>query len=345
MKKGQVTIHDIARHLNLDSSTISRALNDSPRVTVKTRERIKEAARALGYRPNLIAANLRTRRSKTIGVILPWVSRHFFSSAVAGIEQVAYKEGYNVMICQSHDEYEREVTNATALFNNRVEGVLTSVAMDTLKFDHFKQFTEESTPIVFFDRYNPEVQACRVVIDDFEAAYQVTEHLIREGHQRIAHFCGPRTLNIYEKRFSGYEKALKDHGLEPDPTLVFECRLLANDGIEGMKYLLSLPHRPDAVFSANDLAAISAMRYLQQHSDLSVPEDMAIAGFSNSPSASIISPGLTTVDQSGEEIGKAAAKRLIAEIRGEIDRGTDEVITINSQLIVRESSLGRASHL
>ncbi|TRX62049.1 LacI family transcriptional regulator [Fulvivirga sp. M361] len=338
MKKGQITIHDIARHLSLDSSTISRALNDSPRVTAKTKEKVRKVASELGYRPNLMATGLRTQRSKTIGVIVPWISRHFFSSAISGIEQVVYKEGYHVIICQSHDNYKREVSNTFALFDNRVEGVLASVAMDTTKFDHLTQIKDENIPIVFFDRYPPGVSACRVVIDDFKAAYQVTEHLISQGHRRIAHFSGPRNLNIYRDRFDGYKKALKDHNLVMDPTMVFESRLLPDDGIEGIKYLLSLPDLPDALFCSNDLTALSAMQYLQKDGSFSVPDDMAIAGFSNSPSTSIIKPGLTTVDQSGEEIGKAAAKRLIAEIRGETDRGMNEVITIDTQLIVRGSS-------
>ncbi len=338
MKKGRVTIHDIARHLNIDGSTVSRALNNSPRVKPKTIEKIKKAAKELGYKPNVMAANLRTQSSKTIGVIVPWISRYFFSSAISGIEEIAYAEGYNVIICQSHDEYDREVANAYTLFANRVEGILTSVAMDTVKYDHLEQFIDEGIPLVFFDRYAPDIQACRVVIDDFQTAYQVTEHLISGGRKRIAHFSGPSNLNIYTDRLNGYKKALEDYGLVFDPNLVFESRLLIDDGVEGIKYLLSLPDRPDALFSSNDLAAIAAMKYIHQNTPFSVPGDIAFAGFSNSPSASIIDPGLTTVDQSGEEIGKIAAKRLIAEIRGETDKGVNEIVTINSNLIVRESS-------
>ncbi|MCG8386139.1 MAG: LacI family transcriptional regulator [Cytophagales bacterium] len=338
MKKGTVTIHDIARHLSLDSSTISRALNDSPRVTVKTKERVRKAAAELGYRPNLMAAGLRTQRSKTIGVIVPWISRHFFSSAISGIEQVAYQEGFRVMICQSHDDYDREVVNAFALFDNRVEGVLASIAMDTTSFDHLQRFKDEHTPTVFFDRYPPGIESCQVVIDDFDAAYRVTEHLIQQGSKRIAHFSGPRHLNIYRDRYEGYKKALADYDLALDPALVFDCRLLADDGIKGAQYLLSLDNSPGAIFSANDLAALSAMRYIQKNSRLSIPGDIAIAGFSNSPSTSIIEPGLTTVDQSGEEIGKAAAKQLIAEIRGEVDTLVQEQIVIPSKLIIRGSS-------
>ncbi len=345
MKKGRVTIHDIAKHLKLDSSTISRALNDSPRVKEKTKERIKQVAKELGYKPNVMAANLRTQTSKTIGVIVPWISRYFFSSAISGIEEVAYSKGYNVIICQSHDEYDREVANAYTLFANRVEGILTSVAMDTVKYEHFEQFIEEGIPMVFFDRHAPEVKACSVVIDDFNTAYKVTAHLIKQGNDRIAHFSGPGNLNIYKDRFNGYKKALEDYGKVFDPALVFESRLLIEDGIEGIKHLLSLPNRPDALFSSNDLAAIAAMKYISQHTEFSVPEDISVAGFSNSPSASIIEPGLTTVDQSGEEMGKIAAKRLIDEIKGEIDKCTNEIITVNSKIIVRESSVKKVAKL
>ncbi len=345
MKKGRVTIHDIAKHMKLDSSTISRALNDSPRVKAKTKERIRQVAKELGYKPNVMAANLRTQSSKTIGVIVPWISRYFFSSAISGIEEVAYSQGYNVIICQSHDEYDREVTNAYTLFANRVEGILTSVAMDTIKYEHLEQFIEEGIPLVFFDRYAPEVKACRVVIDDFKTAYQVTEHLIKQGRERIAHFSGPGNLNIYKDRFNGYKKALEDYGKVFDPAMVYESRLLIDDGIAGIKHLLSLPDRPDALFSSNDLAAIAAMKYISKHTEFTVPKDIAVAGFSNSPGASIIEPGLTTVDQSGEEIGKIAAKRLIDEIKRDIDKGTNEVITVNSKLIVRESSVGKVSKL
>ncbi len=176
-------------------------------------------------------------------------------------------------------------------------------------------------------------------------SFKVTAHLIKQGNDRIAHFSGPGNLNIYKDRFNGYKKALEDYGKVFDPALVFESRLLIEDGIEGIKHLLSLPNRPDALFSSNDLAAIAAMKYISQHTEFSVPEDIAVAGFSNSPSASIIEPGLTTVDQSGEEMGKIAAKRLIDEIKGEIDKCTNEIITVNSKIIVRESSVKRVAKL
>lgn len=344
MKSGRITIHDIAKHLNLDSSTVSRALNDSPRVKAKTKEKIKKVAKELGYMPNVMAANLRTQSSKSIGVIVPWISRHFFSSAISGIEEEAFKEGFNVIICQSHDEYHREVSSAHTLFANRVEGILTSVAMDTDKYDHFERFIESGIPLVLFDRSPSEVRACRVVIDDFQAAYEMTEHLIQQGCKRIAHFSGPLHLNIYKDRFNGYKKALTDNGLTFDPKLEFNSRLIPDDGIKGIKYLLSNTNRPDALFSANDVAALSAMQYLHKKTSLSIPTDIAVSGFSNSPGATIISPSLTTVDQSGDEIGRIAAKRLVSEIKGEMRKKTRDIITVESKLIIRESTLIKVSH-
>src|SRR5690606_3608926 len=182
------TIHDIARELNITASTVSRALQDHPRISEATKRAVQKAAKKLNYQPNHIAAALRNGRSKIIGIIVPTADRNFFSSVIRGIEEVANKSNYNVMICQSHDDYEKEVTTVEALLNARVDGIIVSFAKGTENFGHFKKVKDKGIPLVLFDRSNHELETSHVVIDDYLGAYQAVEHLIQQGCKRIGHF-------------------------------------------------------------------------------------------------------------------------------------------------------------
>ena len=211
METNKITIHDIARALSIDSSTVSRALNDSPRVTQKTKKIILDKASELGYQPNLMASNLRKSKSNTIGVIVPRISRHFFSSVIAGIEEEAYGEGYNVIISQSLEQLEREQNITKALLANRVDGVLISVSMETNNHDHLMRLKENGTQFLFFDRHCDIDGINSVLIDDFKGGFDATEHLISKGCRNIGHFSGPQELKIYQNRLAGYKAALEKH--------------------------------------------------------------------------------------------------------------------------------------
>ena len=337
MEIAKITIHDIAKTLNIDSSTVSRALNDSPRVTTKTKKRILDKARELGYQPNLMASNLRKRKSNTIGVIVPRISRHYFSSVIAGIEEMAYEHGYNVIISQSLEQLEREQKITNALLANRVDGVLISVSMETNNHDHLTRLKENGTQFLFFDRHREIDGINSVVIDDFQGGFDATEHLISKGCRVIAHFSGPKELKIYQNRLRGYRAVLEKYKIKYRPELVISSRLMEDDGKESAKKILSLPVKVDGVFAANDVSAIGAMKYFKKK-EVMIPKDIAMVGFSNEPVSEVIEPSLTTIDQPGFEIGSKATELLLKQIKDGNNSKKSKTTMLKSTLIERDSS-------
>jgi len=194
IKNSEPTIHDIARALNISASTVSRALNDNSRISLKTRDKIKAIALELGYRPNTLASNLRNKKSKTIGIVVPLINRYFFSSVISGVEDIAFKSGFTVMISQSSDLAQKEIEIVHSMFANRVDGLIISIAMEPNTSDHLKLFRKKHIPLVFFDRVVPEIDTDKIVVDDFDGAFRVTQHLIDQGYLRIAHLAGPQNL-------------------------------------------------------------------------------------------------------------------------------------------------------
>lgn len=334
MENNKITIHDIAKILNINSSTVSRALNNSSKVTQKTKDKIIAKANELGYQRNHLASNLRKSKTYTIGVIVPRISRHFFSRAIAGIEEAAYQEGYNVIICQSLESVDREKKIMDTLLSNRVDGVLISISMESVNQDHFKAFRTQGTPIVFFDRPCNISENTNVIIDDFKAGFDATEHLIDVGCQDIAHFSGPQNIELYVKRCNGYKAALVKHGIPIRNEYIIESHLMQEDGIRNAEKLRDLP-TVDGVFSANDTAAISAMQYLKEK-NVNVPSDIAFVGFSNEPISAVIEPSLTTVIQPDFEMGKEAVKLLINEIVNKVDKNQTKIFP--SELVYRNST-------
>jgi LacI family transcriptional regulator len=338
MKKTEATIHDIARVLNISASTVSRALKNNPLISAATRERIRKTAEEMGYRPNVVASSLRTKRSNMIGIIVPYINRHFFSSVVSGVEEVAYKAGFAVTISQSNDNYQKEVQLARALYDSRVDGVIVSFAMETHNFRHLRMFAESRIPLVFFDRITDEIDANRIVVDDFSGGRAVTEHLIAQGCRNIAHVSGPLHLQIYYNRLKGYLAALYEAGLQPPPGGILHNRLTRADGEEAIRQLLTLKPLPDAIFCANDTTALSVILSLR-HSQYKVPDDIAVVGFSNEPFSGLITPTITTIRQPGYEMGCRSAELLIAEIKGEISAKQYQTYSMPTELIIRESSV------
>lgn len=337
MEKIEVTIHDIAKILGIDSSTVSRALNNSSRVAQKTKDKIQEKARELGYQKNHLATNLRKSKTSILGVVVPRISRHFFSSAISGIEETAYRLGYTVIICQSLEQLEKEKNILDTLLANRVEGVLISISMETQNYDHFENLKNRNIPFVFFDRHCNIPNNSNVLIDDYQAGFDATEHLILNGKKCIAHFSGPQNLEIYKNRFLGYKAALKKHNIDFIEELVLSSSLMEKDGIENTKKVLALSLKVDGIFSANDVAAIGAIKFLKTK-NINIPKDIAIVGFSNEPISSVIEPPLTTINQSGFEIGKTSAELLISQITNKSLEFRNKTIIIKPNLIQRKSS-------
>lgn len=335
MDNSEVTIHDIAGILGIDSSTVSRALNNSPRVAKKTKDKIFDKANELGYQRNHLASNLRKSKTYTLGVIVPRISRHFFSSAIAGIEETAFKAGYTVIICQSLESLEREQSILDTLLANRVDGVLISISMETKNYNHLKGLKQRNIPYVFFDRHCNIPENSNVVIDDFEAAFKAVEHLIHQNCKEIAHFSGPQNLEIYKNRCKGYKAALKKYNIPFREELVISSSLMEKHGAENVKKMLALPYKVDGLFCANDVVAIGAIKHLKED-DIKIPEDIAIVGFSNESISSVIEPALTTINQSGSKIGIAATNLLIDKIS---DNTIHKTIIVETNLIERKSSL------
>lgn len=333
----ETTIHDIAKKLNISASTVSRALNDNPIISASTRKRIKKAAKEMGYRPNSMAANFRTKRTHTIGVIVPLINRHFFSSVISGIEEVAYNQGYTVAISQSNDNLNKESKIAQTLFANRVDGLIISIGMETTKYDHLKLFTERNIPLVFFDRIVDEIKAPKIVVDDFGGALKLTRHLIEQGARKIAHIGGPLNLKIYEDRRSGYIKALNDAGLEVNESIIVHNNLRLNEGTEAIQKIVKTNAEFDAVFCANDTTALSTIIYLKKLG-IKVPDDVAVMGFSNEPFSEFVTPSISTVKQPGFLMGKKAAEIIINQIDGKTSIEDVENIIMPTELIIRESS-------
>jgi LacI family transcriptional regulator len=334
----EITIYDIAKGLGVSPTTVSRALNDHPAVNKKTKQRIFETATQMGYRSNLFASNLRKQRTNTIGVIVPILNSNFQSSVMAGMEKVATEAGYNLIISQSMGTAQKEVANAKTMFNSRVDGLLVSLAHDTENIDHFEPFFKKGIPVLFYDRVAEHKQSTSVVIDNVQAAYKATTHLIEQGCKRIVHISGNLKINVYAHRLKGYKYALIDHDLPFDERLVITCDLTEEAGVKAAEQILKMDPLPDGVFVSNDFCAVNCMKAFKQ-AGVRVPEDIAIVGFNNDPITRVVEPTLSTVNYPGYEMGEVAVRSLINYLDAVSDISITNTVTLRSELIVRESSL------
>ncbi|WP_018479505.1 LacI family DNA-binding transcriptional regulator [Pontibacter roseus] len=336
--KTKVTIHDIAEKLNITASTVSRALNDNPRISDATKKAVLKTAKQLNYQPNNIAAALRNGKSFIIGVIVPTADRYFFASVVRGIEEIANNLNYKVIICQSYDIYEKEVQTIEALLNARVDGIIASISKNTENFDHFKKVQSKGIPLVLFDRTTDELEVSQVMIDDYLGAYKSVEHLIQQGCKRIAHFTSTKKVSVFKERLRGYTDALRDYEIPFDEQLVVRSNLQLEDGRESMETLLKLKTMPDAVFSSSDYAAMGAMQVLKER-NIRIPEQVALAGFSNEPFTSFTDPTLTTVDQRSIKMGNITAELFFEHFKSGDKAFVPQKTVLKPELIIRNSTL------
>lgn len=341
MSKAVITIYDIARSLGISPSTVSRALKDDSIISIETRKKVKQRAREMGYQPNSIASSLRNKKTQTIGVITHRIDRHFQSNAISGIQDKAHEHGYNIIICQTNDDPTRELKQYQALFSSRIDGLISQLSMYTKNYDHFKLFLENDIPVVLFDRVPRNLDVQKVVSDDVAGGYKATEHLISQGCRRIAHFTGALSLNIYEDRLKGYQKALEKHHIPFDPELVFEFYLNTENSREVARNVLKNPEtRPDSIFAANDTSAIASIQVAKELG-IKVPAELAVVGYANDPSGLIISPTLSTIDQSSYRMGQIATDMLLKQIDSDkpVKNTPRQMKVLPVELIVRESSL------
>jgi LacI family transcriptional regulator len=333
----ETTIYDLARKLNISIATVSRALKDDPVVSKKTRKKIADLAEEMGYRSNNFARNLRTQRTNTIGVIVPRLNSYFMATVIAGIESIANSKGYTLIISQSSESARKEMDSARTMFNNRVDGLLVSLAYDTDSLAHFEGFVKKNIPLIFFDRVADHKDYTGILIDNRKAAYEATTHLISGGRRRIVYITAMPKRNVYIDRLQGYKDALADHKIPFREDHVIVSSLSQEAGAEAAVLVRKMSPRPDAVFVANDNCAVGCMVALKK-SGIRIPDDIAFAGFNNDPVSTVVEPNLTTINYPGYEMGQVAARSLINHLNGASSIDITNTIILRSELVVRGSS-------
>ncbi len=341
MDRKKVTLKDIARELQVSVSTVSKALKNSREISRDTRERIQAFARLHNYRPNNIAISLKNKRTRNIGVIIPDIVHHFFTTVFRGIEKYANRRGYNVIVCVSDESFDKEVINMEMLANGSIDGFIMALSAGTQErndYAHLRQVTGQGIPLVLFDRVTAEVPCDKVIINDEEAAREAVDFLIRRGRRRIALFTTEGFLHISEKRAGGYRRALALHGIPFDPELVL--RLPSQFEEENLIQPFLDTREIDAVLSVNEVFAIRGMR-LAQKMGKRVPEDIAFIGFTDGILSRYAMPTLTSVAQHGEAMGEVAARLLIDRVENEYDEtdpGIYRTEVLRASLVQREST-------
>ena len=337
-REKEITIYDLADKLNISVATVSRALKDDPVVNKKTKKKIFDLAEELGYRSNHFARNLRNQRTETIGVIVPRLNSYFMSTVIAGIENVANNEGYNLIISQSSESELKEKMSAKTMFNNRVDGLLVSLSYDTSDLSHFEQFSRKKIPVIFFDRAEENEHFTNVLIDNKKASYEATKHLIEQGYKRIAHISGPSHLKIFKDRLNGCIEALRENNMKIDKDLVYTGDVSIEAGRKGVQHFLKLKDPPDAVFAVEDFTALGAIKESKQHK-IKIPKDFGVIGFANEGFGEHISPTLSTIDQQTVQMGKESFKLLLQMMNNGDHMVLPKKVVLEPIPIFRESSV------
>ena len=338
MKNTPVTIKDIARQLSVSISTVSRALRDMPEIHPETRSAVLRLAEELDYQPNQLAKNLAKSRTRTIGVIVPNLSYYYFSAMLNSIEEAALQAGYSVLVCQTNESYLREKTNIQNLLRSQVEGFIISLSRDTDTYEHVERLTRKNIPLVFFDRYAESINVSKVIVDNHAASFKATEHLIENGCRRIGMLAGPTQLTISNERVAGYRAALDKYGLSLGEQYICHCDYTQENTIMQTLMLMSMPQPPDGVVVISDRMAYSAVFAMKQKG-IRIPEDVAIVSFNNEPVSALFSPSLTSISQPIQEMGTETVRLLLRELDSTEEFVPKETKVMETQLIVRASSL------
>ncbi len=337
INKKKTTIKDIASVLNISPAAVSKALHDDSRISTKTKNAVKKVAKELNYQPNHLASALRKGKSNLVGVIVPRTNSNFFSSVIQNIEEVLNKEGYNIIITQSNESYKKECNNIDTLLFTQVDGIIASMANETIKLDYFEKIKSKGIPLILFDRGENDLNVDYIGINDYDSSHMIVEHLIEQGCKRIAHIGGYKHTRIFNNRIRGYLDALKKHNLPLDNELLLESSLTTEDGREKMIQLLALKNNPDAVYIAGDYAALGALQVLNEQ-NIQIPKDIALVGFGNESFAAMVTPKLTSIEQHSAEIGKQAALTFLERVKEPFVKQTLNKVILDAELIIRDSS-------
>ena len=335
----RTTIHDIAKKLNLNASSISRALNNHPNVSEVTKQLILKTAKELNYKPNNLAANLRKGQNQTIGVVVPKINQNFFANVIAGLEEITYQNGYNLIICQSNESHEREVKCVNTLIHQQVSCIVISINAEFKDHTHLKNIIENGIQLIQFDRVVDELETFKVINENQQASEEAVTHLIAQGYKRIALLEGPQNLNIFKERKDGYLSALRKHNIPFLPELIKENAWTKELGAIATKKLLELPNPPDAIFaSTSDFSALGVLEVATKMG-FKVPHQLGVCGYANEAFTEITSPSITTIDQHSVSMGKTIANLYFQEIRSDQKEAIPKIVSIKPQLIIRASTL------
>jgi len=341
VNKKKTTLKDIANILEISTAAVSKALQDDSRISAKTKEAVKKVAKELNYQPNHLASALRKGKSNLVGVIVPRTNSNFFSSVVQSMEEVLNKDGYNIIITQSNESYKKECDSIDALLFTQVDGIIASMANETIELDYYQKIKSRGIPLILFDRGENDLNVDYIGIDDYASSHMIVEHLVEQGCERIAHIGGYQRTRIFNNRIRGYKDAIKEHGLPSDDELLLESSLTQEDGRLKMEQLLSLNKRPDAVYIAGDYAALGALQVLKEN-DIDVPKEIALVGFGNEPFTAMVSPPISSVEQHSTQIGKLAAQTFLEHMKAPEVKQTLNKKILDAELIVRDSSNKKA---
>jgi len=342
----ETTLKEIASTLGISITTVSKALKNYPDVSDKTRKAVIALAEELQYTPNSFAVNLRTKESKTIGLIIPEVVHHFFSGVVNGIIDEAEKNGYLVIILQSNESLELEKKQVALLINKRVDGIIMSLSNESNDDVHLKEILRKEIPFVQFDKISKLIPSSKVVINDQKSAMEAVQHLIDMGCKKIAHIRGLENPQNAIDRFLGYKKALEKNGIPFDPKLVYACKEITfEQGVAFAKQILEEDKGVDGIFVITDLVAVGVLAHFNEKG-IQVPNQIAVIGFSNWLVSHVITPKLSTVDQPSYAMGVAAFNLLLEEIlcRKEGKLFERKIIELKTEVIVRESTMKKIDH-
>lgn len=337
MKKNKTTIYDIAESLKVSASTVSRALKNHPDISQAMIDSVKAMAEKLKYKPNTLAQNLKERKTKAIGVIIPELLHHFNMSVLNGIEEVAFRKGYHIIVTKTSDSYQREVMNVDSLVG-QVDGLLVSLSQETKKYDHFKALKQLDIPLVFFERVAEKVAGHKVVMNDRAIAFALTEHLIKSGYQRIAILTGGEHLNICRNRIKGYQEALAQYGFNLDEALISNTGMSFQEGRIGFQKVMSLAQKPDAIFATGEQIALAVYSEAQKMG-IPIGNQLGLVAFSCDPLLALLHPSVTGLGQKGFEMGSMAAQLCINEIENEAKPTKSRIETLSNELLIRKSSV------
>lgn len=332
------TIYDIAKKLDISAATVSRALNNNPKISEATKQLVLETATEMNYKQNKLAQSLRSGKSNNVGVVVPRIDSNFFASVIRGIEEELNPKGYHVIISQTHEDETRQSENITALLNAQVDGILMSISkVSEVNDTVIENVVKQNVPLIFFDRKKNMDGVSSVTINDFEGGYLATKNLIEQGCKRIAHLTGDLSLEIFENRKNGYKKALLDSGLVYNDDYVFQTKSNVDSGRQAVERLLSLSTPPDAIFSSSDFAALGAIQELKERG-IKIPEEFCVFGFGNEPFTGFMELSISSVDQSPLEMGRMTAKVFLEQISNKENVKIEKKVVLNTAIHIRKSS-------